>query len=82
MDSNQLQKLPSFGELILYMHKDLAILAVLAHFGSLKHREETMSALYEIEYLKSKQESMIMLGNDAIREELIASLRKEGFIGL
>lgn len=85
MTTSSLEKplVPSAGELILYMQKDLAALAVLAYFGTNKHRETTLAALYECEYLRSKQKVLESLETEpAMKNKLIESLKKEGFLGL
>lgn len=64
------------------MDKSLAALMVLSYFGNTKHREQTIQAIYELEYLevKKKQIDAIDPENTELRQKAIDSLRKNGYI--
>ena len=71
-----------FEELLNHMDKNLAALMVLSYFGSAKHREQTIQALYELEYLQAKKKQINALGpeNTELRQKAIDNLRKNGYI--
>jgi hypothetical protein len=74
--------LEALEELLKHMDKNLAALMVLSYFGTIKHREQTVQALYELEYLEAKKKQIDALDpeNTELRQKAIDNLRKNGYI--
>jgi hypothetical protein len=72
----------AFEELLRHMNPNLAALMVLSYLGSVKHREQTVQALYELEYLEAKKKQIAAITPEFsdLREKAIDSLRKNGYL--